>query len=55
MEMFALIKDVNGTRIVKGSEVQEKANFIVRKRLNDFFNDLKLGSKLYDVNFCIEI
>ena len=40
MEMFALIKDGNGIRIVKSNEVEEKANFIVRGKLNDFFDDL---------------
>lgn len=40
MEMFALIKDVNGTRIVKSSDIQEKADFIIKNRLNDFFDDL---------------
>ena len=38
--MFALIKDGNGIRIVKSNEVEEKANFIVRGKLNDFFDDL---------------
>ena len=40
MEMFALIKDGNSTRIVKSDEVEEKANFIIRKMLNDFFDAL---------------
>lgn len=40
MEMFALIKDKKGTRTVKSSEVKEKADFIVKNRLNDFFDDL---------------
>lgn len=40
MEMFALIKDDNGTRIVKSSEIQQKANYIIKDRLNSFFDDL---------------
>ena len=40
MEMFALIKNNDGIRIVKGSEVQEKANLYARKLLENFFADL---------------
>ena len=40
MEMFALIKDNNGVRIVKSRDVEEKANLFARKYLNEFFDDL---------------
>lgn len=40
MEMFALIKDINGTRVVKASDVQAKVNSIAKVTLMDFFNNL---------------
>ena len=40
MEMFALIKDNNGIRIVKSRDVEEKANLFAKKSLNDFFDDI---------------
>lgn len=51
MEMFALIKDNNGTRIVKGNDVQEKANLVAREKLNDFFDYLiKKNGENYKVS-----
>lgn len=52
MLMFALVKDNNDIRVVKSSDVEEKANIYVKKSLNDFLDYLiKKNGENYKITF----